>query len=254
LRTGPLDVRDRAPPQTIVSSSLGVSLLKDPLSRASHFVADHHIAGRSLGLALAALGFAVVAETAQANGNPIEAVLREKVAENFEIVDVPQHLFYETVYEGADLDGDGAGDLVNPTGHEVREHDAFGYGHFGARRDGGTREHEGVDYVGFAGQDVLAPIAGKVTGMGYAYGNAPDLKYIEITNAALHHKVRVFYVDPQVAIGEYVEMGEEIGVLKTLQHKYPGITDHVHMELYAGGQRINAEEMIVARIRRVQLG
>src|SRR5689334_19691150 len=49
------------------------------------------------------------------------------------------------VWSGNDVDGDGQGDFVNPTGMPVRTCDDYGCGEFGARRDAGERRHEGVD-------------------------------------------------------------------------------------------------------------
>ena len=46
--------------------------------------------------------------------------------------------------------------------------------------------------------------------------------------------------------GEVDRLAEKIGTLATLQHKYDGITDHVHLELYDAGKRIDAEQVIVA--------
>src|SRR4029079_5685517 len=75
---------------------------------------------------------------------------------------VQKHL----VWHGVDVDGDGQEDFTNPTGQAMREHDGYGDGRFGASRDGGGREHEGVDYVADAGQEVRAPISGYVTRIG----------------------------------------------------------------------------------------
>jgi len=89
------------------------------------------------------------------------------------------------VWRGLDIDGDGAPDFVNPTGAAPRDHDNFGSGAYGARRDGGSRAHEGVDYIAIADQVVRAPISGYVTKIGYAYGGDDGLRFVEITNPAL---------------------------------------------------------------------
>ena len=149
------------------------------------------------------------------------------------------------VWKGEDIDGDGRGDFANPTGRAAREHDGWGSGHFGDSRDGGGRRHEGVDYIGVSGQKVVAPISGYVTKIGYPYEGS-SLRYVEITNPALNFVARAHYVDPSVEVGDVVAMGAKIGTLATLQHKYDGITDHVHLELYDAGKRIDAEQVIVA--------
>lgn len=161
----------------------------------------------------------------------------------------PKPVRMETIWRGADIDGDGAPDFANPTGGAPREHDDFGNGAFGARRDGGTRSHEGVDYVAVAGQTAKAPISGYVTKIGYAYADAPDLRFVEITNPALGYVARAFYVDPEVEVGQTLRLGQPIGKVASLQAHYPGITDHVHLEIMEpGGQRINAATLITPKL------
>jgi hypothetical protein len=152
------------------------------------------------------------------------------------------------VWHGMDVDGDGQEDFVNPTGKAVRLHDAFGDGEFGASRDGGAREHEGVDYISRAGQAVKSPISGFVTRIGFAYADDQRLQYVEISNPAIRYVTRVFYVTPEVREGQVVRIGQEIGQARSLQARYPGITNHVHMEIARlGGTRIDAARLITAR-------
>jgi biotin carboxyl carrier protein len=155
----------------------------------------------------------------------------------------------ELVWKGADLDGDGAPDFANPTGAAPRGHDEFGDGYFGARRDGGSRDHEGVDYQAVAGQDVHAPMSGYVTKIGYAYAGDTGLKFVEITNPALGYAARAFYVTPTVEVGQAVHLGQSVGKVESLQSHYPGITNHVHLEILApGGDRVNAAGLITPRM------
>lgn len=142
------------------------------------------------------------------------------------------------VWQGADVDGDGAADFVNPTGQAPRTHDAYGFGGFGASRDGGARHHEGVDYIAQAGQDVVAPISGYVTKIGVAYADDQRLKFVEITNKAIGYVARVFYVTPAVQEGDTVRLGQPVGRAAGLQDRYPGgMTDHVHLELMGPNQK-----------------
>ena len=153
------------------------------------------------------------------------------------------------VWQGADIDGDGQPDFANPTGHDTRKTDAYGCGEFGARRDGGSRRHQGVDFMADAGQPVVAPISGFVSKIGFAYPGDSVLKFVEITNPALHYTARVFYIDPQVAVGQAVHVGQPIGFHHTLEQKYPGgMTDHVHLEIVDDhGQHIDATRVITAK-------
>ena len=156
------------------------------------------------------------------------------------------------VWQGLDVDGDGAADFANPTGQAPRAYDGFGHGEFGASRDGGSRRHEGVDYVGTAGQAVLSPISGFVTKIGYAYAGDDSLRFVEVSNPALGYVARTFYVDPSVTLGQALRLGETIGTVVSLQPHYPGITDHVHLEISRPGMgRLDATDLILAKTVRV---
>jgi len=159
-------------------------------------------------------------------------------------------LVERTVWQGADLDGDGQPDIADPTGQAPRGDDAYGDGRFHAPRDGGARRHEGVDYVATPGQAVEAPISGYVAKIGFAYRNESTLRYVEIENPALHMTARVFYVNPDVAVGDTVAVGRPIGHAQSLARRYPrGITNHVHLELAdARGHKLNAETLITAQL------
>lgn len=155
------------------------------------------------------------------------------------------------VWTGADITGDGMADFANPTGRAMRLHDHFGSGTFGASRDGGRRLHAGVDYQAMPGQAVGAPIAGRVTRIGFAYGDDAGFKYVEITNVALSYTARVFYVEPGIRVGDTVAIGDEVGRAVSLQGRYPGITDHVHLEIDRIGRhagRVDATRVILARM------
>lgn len=154
------------------------------------------------------------------------------------------------VWVGDDVDGDGQADFVNPTGQAPREHDGYGSGEFGASRDGGGRQHAGVDYLAEGGQDVRAPISGYVSKIGYVYGDDRTLRFIEITNPALRYVARVMYVDSAVVEGQAVRLGQTIGSAHSLQSKYPGITDHVHLEVARiGGRKLDATNLITAHVQ-----
>jgi hypothetical protein len=146
--------------------------------------------------------------------------------------------------QGADINGDGVGDFVNPTGHAQRGKDAFGSGAFLASRGG--RAHAGVDYVAKAGQQVVAPIAGFVTKVGYAYAD-DSYRYIEITNRITGYTARVMYVGPEVKVGEALALGQPIGRAESLQRRYAGITNHVHLEIARlNGRQLDCTKLIPA--------
>ena len=200
------------------------------------------VAGALLTLGLA--GAAAYAETTGAGPQ----VPKATADLSSQLPDPAARLETRTVWVGADLDGDGQPDIADPTGKAPRGEDAYGEGRFHARRDGGEREHEGVDYVATPGQAVEAPISGYVTHIGFAYPDDQALKYVEIENPALKLTARVFYVDPDVAVGQTVEVGREIGHAHSLQRRYRSITDHVHLELAdRRGRKLDAERLILAK-------
>lgn len=169
---------------------------------------------------------------------------------------LPPARIQKLVWDGADIDGDGAPDFANPTGKPMRAHDAYGEGEFGASRDGGARRHEGVDYDAAPGQKVVAPISGFVSKIGYAYAGDTDLKFVEVSNPALGYVARVFYVDPTVEVGQAVRVGAVVGTAHSLQAKYPdGMTNHVHTELTGPDHRnLDATRLITARLETQTAG
>jgi len=156
------------------------------------------------------------------------------------------------VWRGADVDGDGQDDFANPTGKDLRGCDAFGCGAFGAGRDEGGRRHEGADFDATAGQTISAPISGFVSKIGFAYPGDSRYHYIQITNPALHYEARVFYVDPDVREGQAVHVGQPIGRDHSLEPRYPGITNHVHLEIEKiGGRKLDPTRFIAERMEAV---
>jgi murein DD-endopeptidase MepM/ murein hydrolase activator NlpD len=196
-------------------------------------------------LALAVIGTAAIAAPAMrhAEHDPVRKAIA--LAPPAAAALPPERL----VWQGADVDGDGQPDFANPTGKALRQTDSYGCGAFGASRDGGARRHEGVDFMADAGQTLVAPISGYVSKIGYAYPGDSTLKFLEITNPALHYEARVFYIDPTVELGQAVHLGQPIGAHHTLEEKYPGgMTDHVHLEIIdTHGARLDAARLITAR-------
>ena len=116
----------------------------------------------------------------------------------------------------------------------VREHDDFGSGLYGASRDGGKRSHNGIDLACYPGSSVCSINSGTVTKLGYPYKDALQYRYVEVTN---YHKIkfRYFYVKPSVSMNQAIVQGQILGKSQELNSKYPGITEHVHLELKTMG-------------------
>jgi len=110
----------------------------------------------------------------------------------------------------------------------MRQRDQYGAGYFGAPR--GERAHNGIDYACAPGSSVLACESGKVTKLGYPYGDDLSYRYVEITDDQ-GCRARYFYVEPTAAEDEQVTAGDVIGLSQSLDRRYPGITEHVHFEV-----------------------
>jgi hypothetical protein len=63
----------------------------------------------------------------------------------------------------------------------------------------------------------------------------------------------VFYVDPSVHEGQAVHLGQPIGRDHSLEPRYPGITNHVHLEIERiGGRKLDPTRFIAERMEPVQ--
>ncbi len=134
---------------------------------------------------------------------------------------------------------------ANPTGGSPRGTDRHGSGRFRAPRTNVYGYHRGVDYVATSGQTVVAVIAGKVTKIGFPYKANYTIKYVEITSP-LGYVVRELYVDPltSIVVGSNVATGQPIGNHQSLNARYPGITEHVHVEIMLGGALVDPTTVI----------
>ena len=122
---------------------------------------------------------------------------------------------------------------------EKRGCDTWGCGHFGASR--GERTHKGIDFKCPPGVQVLSPVKGRVTKLGYCYRDTPVFRYVQITTEDFKD-YRVFYCEPVVPEGREVTEETVIGVAQDLGERYPGITPHIHMEVKYKGEYLDPEE------------
>lgn len=107
--------------------------------------------------------------------------------------------------------------LFAPLDHGVRGVDAWGDGDFGASRGG--RSHKGVDYLASPGERGGSPCDGVIRRIGRCYGDTDEYKLVEITtDGAL---VRLFYMDPNLALGDTVQIGDTIGYAQDISKRYP---------------------------------
>jgi hypothetical protein len=65
--------------------------------------------------------------------------------------------------------------------------------------------------------------------IGQCYGDTRKYKLVEINaGPAL---VRVLYVDPEVFKDDYVAIGDRLGYAQDIAARYPGMKNHVHVEV-----------------------
>jgi len=122
-----------------------------------------------------------------------------------------------------------------------RKSDCFGQGHYGASR--GSRKHNGEDHACTPESKVFSPVDGKITKLGYPYGDDLSFRYVQITTE-IGYNVRVFYVEPDVEVGEFVTKDTIIGRSQKLGDRYPDINEHVHLEVKdPQGKFINPEDI-----------
>ncbi len=119
---------------------------------------------------------------------------------------------------------------------KVRGKDKFGSGAFGASRDGGSRSHNGIDFVVTPGETIFSPITGTV--VRYAAPYPDDSRYSGVVIQNEEYLVKIFYILPnQVKPGQKVSRGQAIGVAQKISTKYgAGMTEHVHVEVWPGGK------------------
>ena len=131
-------------------------------------------------------------------------------------------------------------EMTWPTADGILRRDSRGHGDFKAARRRRQRiyEHKGIDYEARPGARVYAPCAGTVR-LGRAYSDSPQEDLLGIAPLA-GIEVAVMYIRPlaSLATGRHVEQGELIGHALSLQARYPGITDHIHLEIRLKGSRV----------------
>lgn len=112
--------------------------------------------------------------------------------------------------------------------------DAAGSGEFGSSRDSGTRTHSGVDYISKPDSQVLTPVSGRISKLGYPYADDLSYRYVQITDEE-GNAHRLFYVKPgkDLVIGQQVTQYDPIGTAQDVSRRYPdrGMTPHVHYEI-----------------------
>lgn len=111
--------------------------------------------------------------------------------------------------------------------------DKHGCGAYHAPR--GNRLHNGEDLAAWPGSFVIADELGNVTKIGYPY-NPTDpkkghLRFVELTTQ-LGYRLRYFYIEPLVCVGDSMAPGHPLGTVQDLQAVFgPDMTPHIHLEV-----------------------
>ena len=124
--------------------------------------------------------------------------------------------------------------MISPTGNGIRYSDKWGLGTYGAPRDNGTRIHKGVDFiVSPVGQNIVAPCNGDVIRVKYPYANpVKGTMFSGILVRSPDFEWTMFYFEPLKEIMKTrIEEGQLIGHAQEISKKYPGIIDHVHLQI-----------------------
>jgi hypothetical protein len=124
---------------------------------------------------------------------------------------------------------------------QSRLRDAFGSGQYRASR--GTRKHAGIDIVTAAGETIFAPITGSVVRQAFPYKSDKNYVGVVIKGSGdwQGYEVKIFYVEG--LFSGPVSQGEVVGLAQDLTKKYPGITNHVHLEARLNGKEIDPREL-----------
>ena len=113
-----------------------------------------------------------------------------------------------------------------------RQPDDFGSGEYGASR--GSRTHRGIDYACDPETEIFSPVVGKVTKLGYPYGDDLSYRYVEVVDlSGFHH--RLFYLMPCVGVGDDVKRSTVVGMAQDIAKRYDFIlrkmNNHIHYEV-----------------------
>lgn len=118
-------------------------------------------------------------------------------------------------------------------GRGPRRRDKKGDGAFGASR--GARPHLGRDFLFDDGASVPSLINGTVIQIGYPYDDDRSYRLISVLSIDSNVLLRIYYVKPQVRIGDTVQIGDIVGTAQDIAKRYGGaeggMGNHVHYEL-----------------------
>lgn len=144
-------------------------------------------------------------------------------------------------------------EIMNPTGKGVRS-DAGGDGRFGASRirrnrqkyPSGKGPHEGVDLLSDPGQEIIAPVSGKLRS---ARPGTVPFGGVEISSGDGDVKVKMFYLKPdERLLGKAVKAGDVIRIAQDLHipgsHYGSTVQNHIHVEVRLKDKLVDPQRYI----------
>jgi murein DD-endopeptidase MepM/ murein hydrolase activator NlpD len=128
-------------------------------------------------------------------------------------------------------------------GQRSRTHDGYGSGQFGVSRDGGIRTHRGLDIIAKPSALIFSPIRGTIVREAFPYKGDTSVRGVVVkgTNEWTDYEVKIFYAEGLLS-GDVLP-GQHIAFAQDLSKRYPGITNHVHVEVRRGGKVIDPQDI-----------
>lgn len=130
----------------------------------------------------------------------------------------------------------------------IRQMDSWGSGVFGASRDGGGRQHAGLDCIAVPGDEVVAPFPGLVTRVGVAYPlSTLGSIHLKGSGAFEGWEAKMLYCAPDPGlVSRVVAMGDRLGEAQDVaaywRSQQPGhvgeMTNHLHLEILVTQPRL----------------
>lgn len=117
---------------------------------------------------------------------------------------------------------------------------------------GRSRLHEGIDLVMSPGQVLLAPEDCEFVRIADPYLDKRDSVlsgFVLRMHGGLRIKVLYCLPSTALAVDTPIHAGDLIAVTQSMQHLYPGITDHIHVEHFdSKGSRLNPTDQYISRV------
>lgn len=119
--------------------------------------------------------------------------------------------------------------------------DQWGSGQFLASRDDGKRKHLGLDIRAEGGTILLAPIGGIIIERVFPYMGANRYSGIVVkgTGPWAEYELTIYYLDAYTLL--QFKAGEPLGIVQDITKKFPGMQNHIHIEVRKNNKLINPE-------------